>query len=181
MSRLYILAAVIGLCSAAAQELRSLIDWEKLLPKAVESVNVTLDGTMLGFASKALSPDKPGEAGVKKMLGGLKGIYVKSLKFEKEGEYSQADVDKIRSVLRAPEWTPIVDVQSRRGGDNAGVYIKSDGKQILGMVVIAAEPKELTLVEINGSLDPEQLKNLGGNFGIPQLDLEKKQQRKKDE
>jgi hypothetical protein len=36
--------------------------------------------------------------------------------------------------------------------------------------VIAAEPRELTIVNIIGTLDPEKLADLGGEFGIPRLE-----------
>jgi len=33
--------------------------------------------------------------------------------------------------------------------------------------VLSAEPKELTIVNIDGPIDPEQLSELGGHLGIP--------------
>lgn len=159
------------LSAAAAQELHQRIDWDKLAPKAVESVDVNLDGNMLQMAARFLSSDKPDEARAKRLLGGLQAIHVKSLTFEKEGEYSMADVDAIRAQLKAPQWSRVVDVRSRKGGDNAGVYFKTDGKEITGMVVISAEPKELTVVNIIGIIDPENIRDLGGRFGIPRIDI----------
>jgi len=164
-----------------AQDVRSLIDWEKLLPKAVQSVNVNLDGSLLNIAGQFLSGDKPDEARVKKLIGGIKGIYVRSLKFAKDGEYSLEDVEKARNRLRAPEWSPVADVRSLQGGDNAGVFIKTDGKQIQSIVVIAAEPRELTMVVIDGALDPARLRDLGGHLGIPKMDLGAKSGQKKNE
>ena len=38
-------------------------------------------------------------------------------------------------------------------------------------MVIAAEPRELTVVNIVGTIDPAQLSDLGGRFHIPGLDL----------
>ena len=38
-----------------------------------------------------------------------------------------------------------------------------------GIVIIAAEPKELTVVNIVGPLEVDQLADLGGEFGIPRL------------
>lgn len=163
--------SIVFLSAAAAQEIHERIDWEKLAPKAVESVDVNLDGNMLQMAARFLSSEKPDEARAKKLLGGIQAIHVKSLKFEKEGEYSMADVDAIRAQLKAPQWSKVVDVRSRKGGDNAGVFFKTDGKEITGLVVIAAEPKELTMVNIIGTIDPENIRDLSGRFGIPRIDL----------
>jgi hypothetical protein len=43
--------------------------------------------------------------------------------------------------------------------------------RIAGLVVIAAEAKELTIVNIVGPIDLDQLSRLGGQFGIPKVDL----------
>jgi hypothetical protein len=167
------LLIMLALTPALAQEIQ-LPRFAELAKKAVETVEVTLDANMLRLAGRFLSEKKKEEAEAKDLLADLKGIYVRSLKFEKEGEYSLADVEAIRSQLRAPEWSKLVDVRSSSSkGDNAGVYLRTDGKQITGIVVVAAEPKELTLVQIDGPLDPERIRELGGNFGIPKLALPK--------
>ena len=166
-----IIGFIVVSASLAAQDIHLKLNWDKLLPKAVESVDVNLDGAMLQMASKFLG-EKGDEAQAKKLISGLKGVYVRSLKFANAGEYSMSDVDSIRNQLRSPAWSRIVDVRSSNGGDNAGVYIKSDGKEIQGLVVVAAEPKELTVVNIVGSIDPESVRQLGGKFGIPKMDLD---------
>ena len=40
-----------------------------------------------------------------------------------------------------------------------------------GLAVIAAEPKELTFVHIDGTIDPDTLGKLGGQFGIPNVEM----------
>jgi hypothetical protein len=145
--------------------------FEKLAAKAVETVDVTLDSSMLQLAGNFLSTQKPGQAKAKELVGGLKGIYVKSFEFAKEGEYSEADVEAIRSQLSAPGWSKIVSVQSKKKGENVGVYVKREGNQIVGLTVLSAEPKELTIVNIVGPIDVEQLSRLGGQFGIPKVDV----------
>jgi hypothetical protein len=179
---------IVTACLAAssfAQDVHKQIDWSKLAPKASENVEVNLDGNLLSMAAKFLSGKDPEEAEVKKLIGDIKGIYVRSLKFDKEGEYSLSDVEAIRAQLQGPSWSKIVDVRSsKKGGDNAGVYMKTDGNQILGIVVIAAEPKELTIVNVVGAIDPEKLRELGGRFGIPKIDLDTKKKsdpKKKDD
>jgi hypothetical protein len=172
MNRILILSIVF--CGSLVAQPLDLPRFAELAKKASETVEVTLDGNMLQMASRFLSEKKKDEAQAKQLLTDLKGIYVRSLKFEKEGEYTLADVEQIRSQLRSPEWSKVVDVRSAKGGgDNAGVYLRTDGKEITGLVVLAAEPKELTVVQIVGPLDPERLRDLGGNFGIPRIDLGK--------
>jgi hypothetical protein len=101
----------------------------------------------------------------------LKGIFVKRFEFEKEGEYTMADVDSIRSQLNAPGWTRVANVRSKRAG-NYDVVIMSEGSVIKGLAVLAAEAKAFTVVNIVGPVDLAKLSELEGKFGIPHFGLE---------
>jgi hypothetical protein len=136
-----------------------------LASKATEKVEVTLDGPLLQMASAFLDTKDPEEAKVKGILAGLKAIYVRSFKFAKTGEFSDADIQGVRSQLRS--WSQIVNVQ--QADQNTGIFLKMDGNKIQGLVVLAAEPKELTVVNIVGSIDLDQLRDLSGHLGIPEL------------
>jgi hypothetical protein len=155
-----------------AQEIKLPANLERLSAKAEETVDVTLDSSMLRLASRFLSDNDHDQAKVKKLITGLESVYVRSFEFAEEGDYSVADVDTVRAQLQAPTWLRIVGVRSTRHGDNVDVYFKSAGNgQFGGIVVIAAEPRELTFVNIIGTLDPAQLSDLGGEFHIPRLDM----------
>ncbi|MEK7406212.1 MAG: DUF4252 domain-containing protein [Acidobacteriota bacterium] len=162
-------------CSPAfGQALQWPAGLDKLAAKATERVDIALDSTLLQVASRFLSAEKPDEAAVKNLVSGLKGVYVKVFKFDKEGEYSEADLEPVRSQVRGPGWSKIVGVVTRRGGDNTEVYVKLEGDRFAGVAIIAAEPKELTVVLIDGSIDLEQLRMLGGHFGIPKIEVDRK-------
>ena len=156
--------------AARAQDVKIPPNIERLAARAVETVNVTVDGALLQLAGKFLSSSDPDQAAVKSLLGGLKGIYVRSFKFENEGEYSESDVESMRSQLRGQEWSRIVNV-TKKGGDNVDVVYKMDQGKIAGLVVIAAQPREFTIVNIVGPIDLDQLSSLGGQFGIPKVEF----------
>jgi len=139
--------------------------FSSLAPKATSKVEVSLDGILLEMASKFMDDKDPEEAKVKGILVGLKGIYVRSFKFAKPGEFSDADVQAIRGQLKG--WSQLVSVQDAE--QNTGVFLKTDGKKIMGLVVLAVEPKDLTVVNIVGVIQPEQVRDLSGRFGIPEL------------
>jgi Domain of unknown function (DUF4252) len=161
-----VLAAAVIPLWAQGTKLQGTLD--KLAEKADESVVLTLDKSMLRLTSRFI--DEAEQAEVKKVMAGLDSIYVRSLEFAREGEYSAADVEAVRGQLQKPGWSRIVGVRSQRSGRDADVYFKDTGNgQLGGIVVIATEPKELTIVEINGTLDPAHLVDLGGEFGIPRL------------
>jgi Domain of unknown function (DUF4252) len=172
MMRLGLLAAVIAAAvtlSLRAQEVKMPVNLDKLAEHATETVDVTLDSSMLQLASRFLSKDDPDQVHVKQLVSKLKGVYVRSFEFDKDGQYSKRDVESIRSQLRAPSWTRIVGVKSTKG-ENSEIYLKKNGDQVAGLVLINAEPKELTIVHIDGAIDPQELSELGGHMGIPKLD-----------
>lgn len=182
--------ATIVVCLAApmllaAQDIKFPASLDRLADKADEVVDVTLDSNLLQLASRFLSQKDADQAKVKKLVGGLKGVYVRSFEFSKPGEYADADVESIRSQLKSPGWSRIAGVRSKKQGDNAEVYIRTENGQIAGLTVLAMEPKELTIVNIVGLITPEDLADLGGNFGIPKMDgvstKSKRPEAKKDE
>src|SRR5439155_19543017 len=117
---------------------------DKLAAKADETVDVNIDGAMLQLATKFLSSKKPDEAKGKELVAGLKGVYVKSFEFNKDGAYSDEDISAIRAQIRAPGWSRIVGVRSKRERENVEVFTRMEGDKIIGLAIISAEPKELT-------------------------------------
>src|SRR5215813_13285562 len=99
MLRLISFALFAAVCVAApvhAQNARLQIDHlDRLFPKAVETIDVNIDGSLLLMASKFLRSDKADEAAAKEIVKALKGVYVKGVQFDKEGEYSDADVETV--------------------------------------------------------------------------------------
>jgi hypothetical protein len=162
---------IAALLPLAAQEIKLPASLNKLADKASEVVDVTLDGAMLKLASRFLSQSDPDEVKVKNLVNGLKGIYVKVYEFDKEGEYAMADVEQIRTQLRAPGWSRMLGAISKKSRENAEIYMKLDGDRIGGLVILATEPKELSIINIVGNVDLEQLSDLGGHFGIPEVEV----------
>jgi hypothetical protein len=155
-----------------AQEVRlQLAPLDKLEARATDSVDVTLDGKLLQLAGMFLNRKDPKEAAIKELIAGLKGVYVKAFEFAKEGEYTSADVDSVRTQLRSPGWSRMVGVKSKKVGENVDVYMLMSGDQIGGIAVIATDPKQFTVVNIVGTIDLEKLVQLSGKFGIPSIDI----------
>jgi hypothetical protein len=164
-----LLAAVCGAAPVHAQNARLQIDHlDRLFPKAVETVDIRVDGSLLMMASKFLRSDKADEAAVKEIVQALKGVYVKGVQFDKEGEYSEADVESVRQQLSAPGWERIVGVRSKRDGENVEVFLMINNDAVIeGIGVLISDPKQVMVVNVVGPLDPEKINNLRGQFGIP--------------
>lgn len=141
-----------------------------LAAKSSETVDVNLDERMMQLTAKFFSNKDGDAAKVKELINGLKGIYVKSFEFENEGQYSEADLEGIRSQLRNPAWNKVLDVNSKKDG-SVQVYLMQTGSQISGLALLSVDPKEITVVNIVGPVDLEKLTQLEGTFNIPDLDI----------
>lgn len=145
---------------------------ERLAPRAAETVNIEIDGFLINFAGSLLSDTDADEKTVKELIEGLKGIYVRSYEFKSEGQFSEADVATVREQLRAPGWKRLVDVESR-GLDfgDAELYLASAGGRVEGLALLVVEPKELTVINIVGSVDVDKLKRLGQTLNLPRIHI----------
>ena len=157
-----ILALALLATSARAQVQ---INLDHLESKAVETVNISLSADMLRMAARFLS-GRSGDAGkVQNVVTGLKGITVRSYKFAQPGQYSQDDLRPIRAQLAGPGWSRILSERSAR--ETSEIYAHSEQGKVMGFTILSAEPRELTVISIDGAADLADLAGLGGAFGIP--------------
>lgn len=154
---------------AAAQQIN--LNFPELEERAEEVVDVTLDQSMLRMAAKFLSNADPEEKAIREIANGLVGIYVRSYEFSKDGDYDRKIVDRIKSQL-GPTWKPLVTVRSKKK-ENVSIMADMRGEQIMGLIIISAEPNEFTVVNIQGRIDPDRLASLEGHFGVPNITSEK--------
>ena len=170
MKRLGLVGITIAMTAAPLAAQIQLSGLDRLAERATNSATIDLDANMMKMAAAFLSQQDKDQAKVKALLGGIQGIHVHSFEFEKDGQYSQQDVESIRSQLRGPQWSRIVSVQEK--GDQpetAEIYSRLVDGKVAGFAIIAAEPRELTVVAIDGSIALEDLAALGGQFGVPQI------------
>lgn len=139
------------------------LDLTKLDKQASERITVTLDRSLIEFAVEFLPKDDPDTQKVQNLISNLDGIYVRCFTFEDGNTYSKSDVEAIRKQLPAG-WSKMVEV---RGDQDVDFYVMRDGKKFKGFFLISAEPSQVALVNIQGSISPEQLSQLEGFAGIP--------------
>jgi hypothetical protein len=173
------LVLALGACCAAASAQNPKIQIESLghlEDKASKVVDVSLDEKLMAMAAKlivkyAKDDDEAKEAAA--IIAGIKEVYVRSYEFDTEGQYSPADVENIRAQVKGPGWSRLVGVRSKREGENAEVYLCMPGDKVLGVTIIAANPKELTVVNIVGTVDVERLSELDTHMGIPRIEIKR--------
>ncbi len=160
-------AMALGSTAARAQTAKlELGQLDKLSSKASEVDDVNLEGPMLKLAAEQVRKKASTVKSEKKemaanLLSRLKGIYVKNFEFNKPGEYTKADLDSVMNQLQGGRWKSMVHVEEKNSGETTGIYVMEEGGEIVGMAIIAAEPKELTVVNLVGPIDFSQLGGLG--------------------
>ena len=171
MRKLVIVFTLMLVVAIPASAQRINLDFPGLADRAEEVVDVTLDASMLRLAAKFLGGNDPEEREIRHMINGLQGIYVRSYEFAKEGEYDKSLIDRVKSQL-GPTWKPLVTVRSKTK-ENVNIMADVRGDRINGLVIIASEPREFTVVNIVGDIDIDRLSKLEGEFGIPKITKEK--------
>jgi hypothetical protein len=146
---------------------------KELAARASNVTEVTLGKNMLDFAAKFMNGKDQDEAATRKLIQGLDGIYVREYEFDKDGQYSLEEVEKLRMSFASSEWTPIVHSRERKSGESTDVLLKMVNGETRGMFVLSAEPRELSIVLILGPVRMEDLGRLKGLGGLGMLgDLE---------
>jgi hypothetical protein len=168
---MFVLALTLAVAiPASAQKIN--LDFPDLAKRAEETVDITLDASMLRLASKFFSGHASDEKAVRDMVAGLSGIYVRSYEFEEDDAYDRGIANQVKAQL-GPSWKPFVNVRSKTK-ENVTIMADMHGDKITGLVVISAEPREFTVVYIDGPIDVDRLADLEGQFGIPEMSRDKK-------
>ena len=126
---------------------------DKLGAKAKESNEVNLDKSMLGLAAR-----KGGEKG--DLAQKLDYIVVRDYTFARENEYNMDDLKPIFQKLDHDGWKHLV--RSREQREMTDICVRQDSNGVMKeMVIISAEPKELSLIHLKGNVSLADMKNFG--------------------
>jgi hypothetical protein len=144
-------------------------DLSALSAHASDSVDITLDPGLLSLASSFLDGEDPHDAAVRAVIAGVRGVYVKSYTFPRDFAYSLAPIEAVRQQLAAPGWQRVVQVHNGKERSTVDIFLCQVQGQARGLAILAAEPRELTIVNIVGAIDLDKLHKLQGHFGIPKI------------
>jgi hypothetical protein len=148
--------------------------FDGLEKKAVNSVNISLDLWLLRLVGQTMNDHDPDDQAVKSVLDGLEGIYVRSFEFATDHAYPQSDVDQVLRQLDAAGWNKFVSVHNTKQQEDVEICMRRAGNRVEGLVVVARDPRQFTIVNLVGSIDIAQLSKLQGRFGVPDLHLGQK-------
>jgi hypothetical protein len=162
--------AVITPALAAGPQLQ-IPDFSHLRDKAVETVDLTLDGFLLRLAKKFAHSDGEHDEAMA-ILQDIDSLRVRSFDFDSDDAYSRADVEAVRRQLTGPGWSALAQVHRREPKSDVDVFLNTDQGKVLGLAVVASEPRSFTIVNIVGDIDIDKLAKLEGQFGIPRVHTE---------
>jgi hypothetical protein len=136
---------------------------EKFEQGATDVTNVNLDGKMLGMVGKGKGGD---------MAHKLNFIVVHSYTYDKPGMYKMEDVAAYRKKLTDGSWNCFIHTRDKDGATDICSKTAADG-ETHEMVIMTAEPLELTFVHLSGKMSLDDLgkmgNNMGGDLGVPPL------------
>jgi Domain of unknown function (DUF4252) len=160
-------------------------DWipagvEQLGRTAVFHTDFTFDRTMLQMASGLIDG---GDTDTRNAIAKLNGVTVHLYRYAQPGMYDARQLDAIRQQYKAAGWKHLVSTQSHSqaatptapapyavGSEgHTDLFIKFQGTDVTGMVVLQASPRNLNVVALTGDLSPLDLLHLRGHFGIPKF------------
>lgn len=136
---------------------------DKLGANATGSTNITLEGDVLKLATSFLGDDKSA-------FRQLTGVYVRSFEFAKPGQYRETDLAPLRAYLKTLQWNKVVDTKD--ADETSEIYLQPlPNNRLGGLAIVSAESKEVTVIFITGVLKISDVDKLGGNLGIPDIQL----------
>jgi hypothetical protein len=166
----------------AAQDAKlQLSNLDKLSAKAARVTDVTLDGSMLQFAVnmiQKIDAEDEDVAQLQSIIKNLKGIYIKSFEFDEASQYSKADIDAVRSQLSSPRWSKIVQSMEKRRNEYDEIYVLKSGDKVGGVVILVAEARELTVVNLVGEVPMDKVASLERHLAPGEKQSGKNKQKK---
>lgn len=133
---------------------------EKFANGASDVTDVNLDRNMLG-AVRGHGKD----AG---LANRLNFIVVHSYTYDKPGMYRMEDVEAYQKKLAGSNWNCFIHTRERKSGEATDICRRNGEGDEHELVIITAEPKELTFVHLSGKMPFNDMNSLGqlGSLGM---------------
>ena len=128
---------------------------EKFAQGASDVTEVNLDPKMLGMLGKNTSGN---------LARKMEFIVVHSYSYEKPGMYKPEDLEAYRKKLMDGSWVCFIHTRDKEGSTDICQKTAADN-ETHEMVIMTAEPKELTFVHLRGRMTIDDLRNMGGAIG----------------
>jgi hypothetical protein len=164
-------AALVPTLAAAQNPQLNLPDFRSLAQHASDSVNISLGPWLLHIAGSLINDKDPEAASEKQLLAGIASIQVRSYEFNSDSAYSAADIETVRRQLDGPGWAPLLQSRNQQEGERVDIYVMRDADHTQGFALIATEPRQVTIINITGSIDLASLPALERRLHVPVVQL----------
>jgi hypothetical protein len=129
---------------------------EKFAKGASDVTEINLDPKMMGMVGKG------GDSGLARKM---KFMVIHTYEYPKAGMYNEEDVEAYRKKLQDGTWSCSIHVKDKDGTTDI-CSRESPDHEGSEMVIMAAEPKELTFIHMSGQMSLEELQKMGGGGGL---------------
>ncbi len=144
-------------------------DFKSLAHEATDSVNISLGPWLLHLFAGFIDEKDPDAAATKKLLAGIQSIDVRSFEFAKDFAYSGDELAGVRRQLAQPGWNALAQVHDRAKNEDVDIFVRTEKDHTAGFALIASEPREVTIVNIVGSIKLEDLAKLQTQLHLPKI------------
>lgn len=127
---------------------------EKFATGASDVTEINLDPKMMGMVHGG---------GGGELAHKMKYMVIHTYEYPKPGMYKDEDVEAYRKKLQDGSWSCSVHVKDKSGTtDICSRNTSGEGSE---MVILTAEPKELTFIHMSGNMSLDELSKMGGGMG----------------
>ncbi len=144
------------------------IDLDQIFDFRTDSATTEIEikNPLLSLVAEASEAEDPE---LSKLLSSLKFIKVYSFPTTPEQFDSIKErIDRADKKMLNRQWERFVRV--RQKGELTNIYMKLDGKKVVGLTILAVDKEEMVFVNIVGTIDMSSIGKLGQKFSIPKLD-----------
>ncbi|HEY1760847.1 MAG TPA: DUF4252 domain-containing protein [Bryobacteraceae bacterium] len=156
MKTLAMFAALATIVSVPGQAQKLNLNFDAFAKNATEKTELNLEGPMLDMLKQTLLK---GAGKDPNAYASVTEIGVHSYEYAKAGDYSGAAVAALRDqVTAAGGWSTLLSTKDK--DDDTAIYVFMQGDKPAGFLLINAEPKEVNVIHVAGSIELARLQEL---------------------
>jgi len=126
---------------------------EKFAQGATNVTEINLDPTTMGMLGRSKGRDSD-------LASKMKFMVIHSYTYDKPGMYRMEDVEAYRKKLEGGSWVCPIHVHSNTGSTD--ICSRTGENETNEMVILAAEPRELTFIHMSGKMSLGELNEMSG-------------------
>lgn len=146
---------------------------EGLTDEPATHTGFTFDRSMMQVAQDLLQSNGM-DAG--HAAAAITGVTFDTYHYQRPAFYEPEAMDSLKHVYDAAGWKHLVDAHGNGGnpaqptGMITDLWLHFNGPNINAVTVLTRSSREMSVIQLSGSLRPLDLLHLSGHFGIPQVD-----------